>query len=103
VTHDYKKIEEVQSILDKGLISSLEIKIQNKYFLMQSKNNNFYLWYYDYIRNNKDNNNINNSLNDEKGLNYRIINTTIEKEELKTKIMKIKKLLLDIGKLYLML
>ena len=86
VTRDYKKIEEVQSILDKGLISSLEIKIQNKYFLMQSKNNNFYLWYYDYIRNNKDNNNINNSLNEEKGLNYRIINTTIEKEELKTKI-----------------
>jgi hypothetical protein len=47
VTHDYKKIEEVQSIFDKGLISSMEIKIQNKYFLIQSKNNNFNLWYYD--------------------------------------------------------
>ena len=86
VTHDYKKIEEVQSIINKGLISSMEIKIQNKYCLIQSKNNNFNLWYYENINNNKDNNNINNSINDEKGLNYRIINTIIEKEELKTKI-----------------
>ena len=43
VNHGYTKIEEVQSILDKGLISSLKIKIQNKYYLMQSKNNNFNL------------------------------------------------------------
>ena len=86
MTHDYKTIEEVQSILDKGLISSMEIKIQNKYYLIQSKNNNFNLWYYDNIINDKDNNNINNSINEEKGLNYRIINSTTEREELKTKI-----------------
>ena len=88
VTHDYKKIEEVQSIFDKGLISSMEIKIQNKYFLIQSKDNNFNLWYYDYIKNNKDNNNINNCINDKKGLNYTIINTTttIDREELEVKI-----------------
>ena len=79
VNHDYTKIEEVQSILDKGLISSLEIKIQNKYYLMQSKNNNFNLWYYNY---NYDNNSINNEI----GLNYTTINTTIEREELKTKL-----------------
>ena len=87
VTHDYNKIEEIQTILNKGLISSIEINIQNKYFLLQSKNNNFNLWYYDYIGNNKDNNNIYDSINDEKGLNYRIINTTFGTEELKVKLI----------------
>ena len=49
------------------------------YYLMQSKNNNFNLWYYNY---NYDNNSINNEI----GLNYTTINTTIEREELKTKL-----------------
>jgi len=65
VTHDYKKIEEVQVILDKGLISSIEVRINNKYYLLQSKNNNFNLWIYNYIKENKDNN---NSIYDKKGL-----------------------------------
>ena len=84
VTHDYKKIEEVQTILNKGLISSFEINIQNKYYLLQSKNNNFNLWYYDNINNNKDNN---DSINDEKGLNCRIINTTIDTEKFKATLI----------------
>jgi len=88
VTHDYKKIEEVQVILDKGLISSIEVKINNKYFLLQSKNDNFNLWFYDNINNNKDNNNINNSINDKKGLIINdIIETTFESEELKMKLI----------------
>ena len=91
MTHDYKKIEEVQVILDKGLISSIEVKFNNKYFLLQSKNNNFNLWFYDNIdniNNNKDNNNINNSINGKKGLIINdIIETTFEKEELKTKLI----------------
>jgi len=88
VTHDYKKIEEVQVILDKSLIFSIEIKISNKYFILQNKNNNFYLWCYDNISNNKNNNNNNNSINDKKGLIINdIIESTFEMEELKTKII----------------
>jgi hypothetical protein len=81
VTHDYKKIEEVQVILDIGLISSIEVKLNNKYFLLQSKNNNFdfNLWFYDKINN-----------NNKKGLIINdIIETTFEKEELKTKLISI--------------
>ena len=88
VTHDYKKIEEVQIIKNECLISSIEITINNKYFLLQSKGKEFNLWYYDYINNNKNNNNINNSINDKKELIiYDIIETTIEKEELKSKLI----------------
>ena len=84
MTHDYKKIEEVQVILEKGLISSIEVKINNKSFLLQSKNNNLNLWFYDNINNNKDN----NTINDRKGLIINdIIETTFETEELKTKLI----------------
>ena len=88
VTHDYKKIEEVQVILNNGIISSIEVKLNHKYFLLQSKNNNFYLWLYGNINNNKGNNNINNSINDNKGLIINdIIETTFEREELKTNLI----------------
>jgi len=85
VTHDYKEIEAVQVISDEGLMFSIEVKFNNIYFLLQSTNNNFNLWSYDNIDNNKDNN---NSINDKKGLkkNHDIIETTFEREELKTKI-----------------
>ena len=86
MTHDYKKIEEVQVILEKGLISSIKVRFNNKYFLLQSKNNNFNLWLYDNISNNEDN--INNSINDKKGLIINdIIETTIEREESKSKLI----------------
>ena len=88
VTHDYKKIEEIQIIKNECLISSIDITFNNKYFLLQSKSKEFNLWYFDYINNNKNNNNINNSNIDKKELKiYDIIETTIEKEELKAKLI----------------
>ena len=86
VTYDYKIIEEVQTITNKGLISSIEINFNNNYFLLQNNNKMFNLWAYDYIIDKEGSDSNNNYINDKKGLNYRIITPIIKKQELKTNL-----------------
>ena len=87
VTHDYEIIEEVQMITNKGLISSIEINFNNNYFLLQNNNKMFNLWAYDYTIDKEGSDSNNNYINDKKGLNYRIINPIIKKQDLKTDLI----------------
>lgn len=79
VSLDYKTIEEVQKINSKDLMYSLEINHYNNKFLLHNCNKLFKVWTYD---------NIADIINiGKKGLNYKIINTNIKKENLKAHLI----------------
>jgi hypothetical protein len=76
VSLDYKTIEEIQKINNRGLMYSLEINHYNKKYLLQNNNRFFKIWAYGDIP---------DKINkDKKGLKYKIIYSNIKKEELKT-------------------